>query len=127
MLSEDRQCSLVEILIALREDDPEFRYSVSALSWRAGQVVAEPTALACGVFILMMGRVQLTREGPDGPRMAVTTLDPGDAFGEDAQPGSFDPTVSANALTDCIAWMVPAPRAREFALLAEQMAPPRDV
>lgn len=106
-----KQKSMPEVLIELREDDPEFKQALVAHSFRAGQTVAEPDALGRNLFTLMKGRVQLIREGPNGRRLAIATLGPGAVFGEGALLGALDWGVKAVALTDCIVWMVPAPQA----------------
>jgi CRP/FNR family transcriptional regulator, cyclic AMP receptor protein len=116
MVYRGRQRSLPEILIELREDDAEFKQNICAQAFRSGQTVAEPDQLSQSLFTLMKGRVQLIREGPNGRRLAIATLNPGAMFGEGALLGDGDPTVKAVALTDCIVWMVPAPQAQELVL-----------
>ncbi len=116
MVYRGKQRSVPEILIDLREDDPEFKQSLVAQSFRAGQVVAEPEALGRNLYTLMKGRVQLIREGPNGRRLAIATLGPGAMFGEGALLGGVDPSVKAVALTDCVAWMVPQLQAQTLAL-----------
>ncbi|MCX7668973.1 MAG: Crp/Fnr family transcriptional regulator [Anaerolineae bacterium] len=110
-----KQKSVPEVLIELREDDPEFKRALVAHSFRAGQTVAEPDVLSRNLFTLMKGRVQLIREGPNGRRLAIATLGPGAVFGEGALLGAVDWSVKAVALTDCIVWMVPAPQAEALA------------
>lgn len=110
-----KQKSVPEVLIELREDDPEFKHALVAHSFRAGQTVAEPDVLSRNLFTLMKGRVQLIREGPNGRRLAIATLGPGAVFGEGALLGAIDWNVKAVALTDCIVWMVPAPQAEALA------------
>lgn len=116
MVYRGKQRSLPEILIDLREDDQEFKQSIVAQSFRAGQVVAESEVLGRSLFTLMKGRVQLIREGPNGRRLALATLGPGAMFGEGALLGAADPAVKAVALTDCIVWAVPQPQAQTLAL-----------
>lgn len=116
MVYRGKQRSVPEILIELREDDPEFKQAIVAHSFRSGQTVAEPDLLSRNLFTLMKGRVQLIREGPNGRRLAIATLGPGAVFGEGALLGATDPCVKAVALTDCIVWMVPAPQAEALAL-----------
>ena len=116
MVYRGKQRSLPEILIELREDDVEFKQAIAAHGFRAGQTVAEPNVLSINLFALMKGRVQLIREGPNGRRLALATLNPGAMFGEGALLASQDPSVKAVALTDCIVWMVPAPQAQELVL-----------
>lgn len=111
-----KQKSIAEILIELREDEPEFKQTIAAHSFRAGQTVAESDLLNRNLFTLMKGRVQLIREGPNGRRLAIATLGPSAIFGEGALLGAADPRVKAVALTDCIVWMVPAPQAEALAL-----------
>ena len=116
MVYRGKQRSLPEILIVLREDDADFKQAITAHGFRAGQTVAEPTVLSMNLFALMKGRVQLIREGPNGRRLALATLNPGAMYGEGALLASQDPSVKAVALTDCIVWMVPAPQAQELVL-----------
>ncbi len=116
MALRNKPKSIPEVLIELREDDLDFKRALTAHSFRAGQVVAEPVALARNLFTLMKGRVQLMREGPNGRRLAIATLGPGSMFGEGALLGATDPAVKAVALTDCILWMVPAFEAQALAL-----------
>jgi len=116
MMYRGKQRSVPEILIELREDDPELKQVISAHSFRAGQTVAEPDILNDNLFTLMKGRVQLIREGPNGRRLAIATLGPGAMFGEGALLGGAEPAVKAVALTDCILWVVPDPHAQALAL-----------
>jgi CRP-like cAMP-binding protein len=116
MVHRGKQRSVPEILIELREDDPEFKQAIIAHSFRAGQTVADPDVLGRNLFTLMKGRVQLIRQGPNGRRLAIATLGPGSMFGEAALLGAADPCVEAVALTDCIVWMVPQPQAQTLAL-----------
>ena len=67
MIHRGKTRSLTEILIELREDDPEFKQAITPQSFRVGQVVAEPNVLSHNLFTLMKGRVQLIREGPERP------------------------------------------------------------
>jgi CRP/FNR family cyclic AMP-dependent transcriptional regulator len=110
MMNRGKQRSLPEILIELREDDPEFKQAISAQSFRAGQ------QLGRNLYTLMKGRLQLIREGPNGRRLAIATLGPGAMFGDGALVGTVDPCVRAVALTDCILWAVPQPQAQSLAL-----------
>jgi len=107
---------MAEILIELREDDPDFKQAIAAQAFRSGQTVAEAGVLSQNLYALMKGRVQLIREGPNGRRLAIASLGPGSLFGEGALLRGEDPTVKAVALTDCIVWMVPAPQAQELVL-----------
>jgi CRP/FNR family transcriptional regulator, cyclic AMP receptor protein len=116
MVYRGKQRTMAEILIELREDDPEFKLAISAQGFRAGQTVAEADALSQGLFTLMKGRVQLIREGPNGRHLAIAALGPGAMFGEGALLQGADPSVKAVALTDCIVWLVPAPQAQELVL-----------
>ncbi len=67
MMYRGKQRSVPEILIELREDDPELKQVISAHSFRAGQTVAEPDILNDNLFTLMKGRVQLIRERTQWP------------------------------------------------------------
>lgn len=116
MVYRGKQRTMPEILIELREDDPEFKQAISAQGYRAGQTIAEPEALYQNLYTLMKGRVQLIREGPNGRRLAIAALGPGAMFGEGALLQAEDPTVKAVALTDCIIWAVGAPQAQELVM-----------
>ena len=116
MMHQGRQRSVPEIMIELREDDPEMKQVIAAQSFRAGQTIAEPEQLGVNLFTLMKGRVQLIREGPNGRRLAIATLGPGAMFGEGALLGAFEPSIKAVALTDCVVWMVPQPHAQALAM-----------
>jgi len=116
MPTQSKYRSVPEILIELREDDPEFRRAITAHSFRAGQTVARPEVLNHSLFSLMKGRVQLIREGPNGRCLALATLGAGAMFGEGALLGATDPSVQAIALTDCIVWMVREPQAEALAV-----------
>jgi CRP-like cAMP-binding protein len=116
MTTRGKYRSVPEILIELREDDPELKRAITAHSFRAGQTVAEPEVLNRNLFTLMKGRVQLIREGPNGRRLALATLGAGAMFGDGALLGATDPAVKATALTDCIVWMVPEPQAQALAV-----------
>jgi CRP/FNR family transcriptional regulator, cyclic AMP receptor protein len=116
MVYHNKHKSVPEMLIELREDDTDFKQAITAHSFRAGQVLAEPHVLGRNLFTLMKGRAQLIREGPNGRRLAIATLGPGSMFGEGALLGATDPAVKAMALTDCVVWMVPAPQAQALAL-----------
>jgi CRP/FNR family cyclic AMP-dependent transcriptional regulator len=116
MITQGRHRSVPEVLIELREDDPELKRVITAHSFRAGQVVAEPEVLNRSLFSLMKGRVQLIREGPNGRCLALATLGTGAMFGEGALLSAADPAVKAVALTDCVVWMVPEPQAQALAI-----------
>jgi CRP-like cAMP-binding protein len=116
MMYRGKQRSVPEIMIELREDDPEMKQVISAHSFRVGQTVAEREELSGNLFTLMKGRVQLVREGPNGRRLAIATLGPGAMFGEGALLGAFEPSIKAVALSDCVVWMVPEPYAQVLAI-----------
>jgi CRP/FNR family transcriptional regulator, cyclic AMP receptor protein len=116
MVYRGKQRTMPEILIELREDDPEFKQAITAQAFRAGQTIAEPAVLNHNLFTLMKGRVQLIREGPNSRRLAIAALGPGAMFGEGALLQGDDPSIKAVALTDCIVWAVPGVQAQELVL-----------
>lgn len=116
MASVNSPYSSVEMLTDLFEDNLEFRSEISTRTFRAGQTVAGPDALARNMVILMKGRVQLIRGSRDGRRMALATLDPGTVIWEGQLFQKRDPSMRAHALTDCTVWMAPSPRAQELLL-----------
>jgi CRP-like cAMP-binding protein len=116
MMYRGKQRSVPEIMIELREDDPEMKQVIAAQSFRVGQIVAEPEQLGTSLFTLMKGRVQLVREGPNGRRLALATLGPGAMFGDGALLGAYEPSIRAVALSDCVVWTVPEPHAQVLAM-----------
>jgi CRP/FNR family transcriptional regulator, cyclic AMP receptor protein len=50
-------------------------------SFRAGQVIYEEGEQGDALYVIQSGQVELTRAGPDGPRL-VARLGPGELFGE---------------------------------------------
>ena len=116
MVYRGKQRTMPEILIELREDDPDFKQAIAAQGYRAGQTIAEPHELNQNLYTLMKGRVQLIREGPNGRRLAIAALGPGAMFGEGALLQGEDPSMKAVALTDCIIWAVSAPLAQELVM-----------
>lgn len=117
MIGEDEQQSILQILIELREDAPEFRQTMASRGYRAGQTVAEGEDLDQGLFLLMNGQVLLGCERPSGQCLAVAVLHPGAVFGDGAVSGrevAARCEVKAVALTDCVVWTVPAVQAQQL-------------
>jgi CRP-like cAMP-binding protein len=83
-------------------------------SFAAGETVTEPEEMACSLFLVASGRVQLYRVTPDGRRFVVATLGPGSMFGEDSLLGGDTPDTYAVALEPCTIWTMPRKDALEL-------------
>jgi CRP/FNR family cyclic AMP-dependent transcriptional regulator len=56
--------------------------ALHARTYRAGEVVFVEGDIGRALFILETGKVDITREGPDGKSVVLYTLAPGEFFGE---------------------------------------------
>ena len=83
-------------------------------SFAAGETVTEPEEMACSLFLVASGRVQLYRVTPDGRRFVIATLGPGSLFGEDSILGGDAPDTYAVALEPCTIWTMPRQEALEL-------------
>lgn len=76
-------------------------------SYQGGEIVSEPDEMACSLFLVTSGRVQLYRSTRDGRRFVMATLGPGSLFGEDSLLGGDAPDTYAIALEPCTIWTMP--------------------
>jgi len=83
-------------------------------SYDAGETVCEPEEMACSLFLVASGRVQLYRSTREGRRFVVATLGPGSMFGEDSLLGGQGPDTRAVALEPCTVWTMPQKQALEI-------------
>jgi CRP/FNR family transcriptional regulator, cyclic AMP receptor protein len=114
MASAGNQRTSLEMLIELRMGDPEFRHAISTRTVRAGRAVAEPDVLTGNMLMLMKGRVQLLYESPNGRRLALATLNPGAAIWDSPSFAESSSSVRANALTECMVWIMPSRQAQDL-------------
>jgi len=83
-------------------------------SFEAGETVCEAEEMACSVFLVASGRVQLYRTTWDNRRFVVATLGQGSMFGEDSLLGGQGPDTRAVALEPCTVWVMPQQQALEI-------------
>jgi CRP-like cAMP-binding protein len=88
--------------------------SMTIRSFAAGETVCEPEEMACSLYLVASGRVQLYRTTQDGRRFVVATLGQGSMFGEDSLLGGQGPDTSAVALEPCTIWTMPQKQAQEM-------------
>lgn len=72
----------------------------------AGSTIFQQGDAAEGVMFIRSGAVRIYVERPDGTRVELRTLGPGDIFGELGVVGVQRRTASAQAATDVDAWLV---------------------
>jgi CRP/FNR family cyclic AMP-dependent transcriptional regulator len=88
--------------------------SMVVRSYDAGDTVCEAEEMACSLFLVASGRVQLYRTTVDGRRFVVATLGQGSIFGEDSLLGGQGPITDAVALEPCTVWAMPQKQALEI-------------
>lgn len=110
---QKKKTPLADLIASMTQTDSDFQKAVTMRSVRGGQIIASSEELANKLFILMSGRAQLVCHNKEGRRLTISRLGPGSIFGEgamlhkDASPGIF-----AEALDDCMIWMLPETHAR---------------
>lgn len=95
----------------LAQQNKEVGESLMVRSFRAGETVCEGEQMACSVFLVASGRVQLYRKTRDGRSYVAATLGPGSMFGEDSLLGGQGPDTYAVALEPCTVWEMPQKQA----------------
>lgn len=88
--------------------------SLKVRSFGTGEMVSEAREMACSLFLIASGRVQLYRITRDGRRFAIATLGPGSMFGEASLLGGEGPDTFAVALEPCTVWIMPGKEALEI-------------
>lgn len=88
--------------------------SMTVRSFQAGETVSEADEMACSLFLVASGRVQLYRTTQGGHRFVIATLGPGSMFGEAALLGGEEPDTRAVALEPCTIWAMPRKEALEI-------------
>ena len=106
--------SVTKIFGRLAQQNKAVGESFIVRSFAAGETVTEPEEMACSLFLVASGRVQLYRITPDGRRFVIATLGPGSLFGEDALLGGDAPDTYAVALEPCTIWTMPRQEALEL-------------
>ncbi|HSJ53609.1 MAG TPA: Crp/Fnr family transcriptional regulator [Anaerolineae bacterium] len=106
--------SVTKIFGRLAQQNKAVGESFIVRSFAAGETVTEPEEMACSLFLVASGRVQLYRVTPDGRRFVIATLGPGSLFGEDSILGGDAPDTYAVALEPCTIWTMPRQEALEL-------------
>jgi CRP/FNR family transcriptional regulator, cyclic AMP receptor protein len=106
--------SVTKIFGRLAQQNKAVGESFIVRSFAAGETVTEPEEMACSLFLVASGRVQLYRVTPDGRRFVIATLGPGSLFGEDSLLGGDAPDTYAVALEPCTIWTMPRQEALEL-------------
>jgi CRP-like cAMP-binding protein len=73
---------------------------------RQGKILYMPEDTSEVLFLLKEGRVQLYRISPDGKKLVIATVGPGTIFGEMALIGQGMHNTFAEAVEDCILWVM---------------------
>ncbi len=102
------------IIGRLAQQKREVGESLTVRSFRPGEIVCEAKEMACSLFLIASGRVQLYRTTRDGRRFVSATLGPGSMFGEDSLLGGEGPDSYAVALEPCTVWIMPRQQALEI-------------
>ena len=98
----------------LAQQNKDVGESMMVRSFQAGEMVSEAEEMACSVFLVASGRVQLYRTTRDGRSFVTATLGPGSMFGEDSLLGGQGPNSHAIALEPCTVWIMPRQQALEI-------------
>ncbi|MDE2144160.1 MAG: cyclic nucleotide-binding domain-containing protein [Elusimicrobia bacterium] len=76
----------------------ELVHALHARTYRPGEIVFMEGDIGRALFILETGKVELTRNGPDGKPVLLYTLKPGEFFGEMALLESLPRSATATAV-----------------------------
>lgn len=100
---KQRYLSRVAVFADLSQDElAEVAPLVTIRCYGADRIFFMPPEQMGSVFFLLEGRVHLSRLTECGKKLVVATLNPGSLFGEKALFGGGEPTVFAEAMTDCV-------------------------
>jgi CRP-like cAMP-binding protein len=73
---------------------------------RRGKILYMPEDTSEVLFLLKEGRVQLYRISPDGKKLVIAAVGPGTIFGEMALIGQGMHNTFAEAIEDCVLWVM---------------------
>ncbi len=73
---------------------------------RRGKILYMPEDTSEVLFLLKEGRIQLYRISPDGKKLVIATVGPGTIFGEMALIGQGMHNTFAEAIEDCVLWVM---------------------
>lgn len=104
----------MSIFRALAQKNKVFSESTKIRSFQAGKMLWTTQDVACSIFLVTRGRVQLYRAGRDGHHLVVATLGPGSIFGETSLLAGDAPGMHAVSLEPCTVWILPAKAALEL-------------
>jgi CRP/FNR family cyclic AMP-dependent transcriptional regulator len=98
---------MVDIFQDLTEAEiEEIDRAITVSSCRRGKILYMPEDTSEVLFLLKQGRVQLYRISPDGKKLVIATVGPGSVFGEMALIGQGMHNTFAEAIEDCVLWVM---------------------
>jgi CRP-like cAMP-binding protein len=106
--------NVTKIFGRLAQQNKEVGESLKVRSFKAGETVCQAEEMACSLFLVASGRVQLYRTTQDGRRFVVATLGQGSMFGEDSLLGGEGPNTYAMAQEPSTVWIMPRQQAIEI-------------
>jgi CRP/FNR family cyclic AMP-dependent transcriptional regulator len=106
--------NVTSIFGRLAQQNKDVGESLMVRSFRAGETICEPDQMACSLFLVASGRVQLYRTTRSGRRFVTATLGTGSMFGEESLLGGEGPDTYAVALEPCTIWEMPRQNALEI-------------
>jgi len=99
--------ALPELLQSLPERDPLFRQALRTRVVSQGNCIATPDGLNRHLFLLIRGEAQLVCTTDEGRRLVVSKLKEGSVFGAGSLLRADNPNICAEALDDCLVWILP--------------------
>ncbi len=98
---------MVDVFQDLTETDIEEIDRITTVSTcRKGRILYMPEDTSEVLFLLKEGRIQLYRISPDGKKLVIATIGPGSIFGEMALIGQGMHNSFAEAVEDCVLWVM---------------------
>jgi CRP-like cAMP-binding protein len=98
---------MVDIFQDLTEIEmEEIVRATTITSSRRGKILYMPEDTSEVLFLLKEGRIQLYRISPDGKKLVIATVGPGTIFGEMALIGQGMHNTFAEAIEDCVLWVM---------------------
>jgi CRP/FNR family cyclic AMP-dependent transcriptional regulator len=98
---------MVDVFQDLTDSDIEEIDRLTTVSTcRKGRILYMPEDTSEVLFLLKEGRIQLYRISPDGKKLVIATIGPGSIFGEMALIGQGMHNSFAEAVEDCVLWVM---------------------
>lgn len=98
---------MVDVFQDLAPDEIEEIDRITTVSTcRRGKILYMPEDTSEVLFLLKEGKIQLYRISPDGKKLVLATIGPGSIFGEMALIGQGMHNSFAEAVEDCVLWVM---------------------